>query len=140
MKDLLRFLNQRGAAYAICGGFAVAHHGFVRMTLDLDILIDSEGDNPGNVLKALEDFGFGNAGITEEHLRKTSTAITLGMPPNQIDLLTRMSATRTSDILARATESEVDGIPVRVVSKADLIEAKQEANRPKDRIDIEELS
>ena len=34
---------------------------------------------------------------------------------------------------------EIDGIPVPVVSKADLIFAKKEANRPKDRIDLEEL-
>ena len=139
MKDLLRIFNRNQVSYAICGGFAVAKHGFVRMTLDLDVLIDPSNENAKNVLAALDEFGFGGAGIELGHLTEPSTAITLGAQPNQIDLLTKMSSTPTPDILRNAEETDLDGITVRVVSKADLIDAKQEANRPKDRIDLEEL-
>ena len=139
MKDLLRIFNRNQVSYAICGGFAVAKHGFVRMTLDLDLLINPSPENAAAVMAALTDFGFGSAGIELQHLTDPSTAITLGMQPNQIDLLTKMSSTTTSEILQRAENSEIDGIPVPVVSKADLIFAKKEANRPKDRIDLEEL-
>lgn len=139
MKELLRIFNRRNVSYAICGGFAVAKHGFVRMTLDLDLLIDPTPENAVAVMDALTDFGFGSAGIGLQHLTDSSTAITLGMQPNQIDLLTKMSSTPTSEILQRAESTDIDGIPVPVVSKADLIVAKKEANRPKDRIDLEEL-
>ena len=139
MKDLLRIFNRNQVSYAICGGFAVANHGFVRMTLDLDLLINPSPENAVAVMAALTDFGFGSAGIKLQHLTNPATAITLGMQPNQIDLLTKMSSTPTSEILQRSEQSEIDGIPVPVVSKADLIFAKKEANRPKDRIDLEEL-
>ena len=139
MKELLRIFNRRNVSYAICGGFAVAKHGFVRMTLDLDLLIDPSPQNAVAVMEALTDFGFGSAGIELQHLTESSTAITLGMQPNQIDLLTKMSSTPTSEILQRAESTDIDGIPVPVVSKSDLILAKKEANRPKDRIDLEEL-
>lgn len=139
MKDLLRIFNRNQVSYAVCGGFAVANHGFVRMTLDLDLLIDPAPENAANVLKSLAEFGFGAAGIELQHLTAPSTAITLGMQPNQIDLLTKMSSASTTDVLNRAEETLLEGLPVRIVSKADLILAKQEANRPKDRIDLEEL-
>ena len=139
MRDLLRLFNQHGVSYALCGGFAVAHHGFIRMTLDLDLLIDPAAENARRVLGALRDFGFGEAGITLETLQNPASAITLGAQPNQIDLLTRMSSAKTADVLARADQTRIDDIPVRVVSKPDLIQAKREANRPKDQLDLQEL-
>ncbi len=139
MKELLRIFNRNSVSYAICGGFAVAKHGFVRMTLDLDLLIDPAPENAAKVLNSLEEFGFGSAGIGLQHLTALSTAITLGMQPNQIDLLTKMSSAPTAEVLSRADETLLENLHVRVVSKADLIQAKREANRPKDRIDLEEL-
>jgi predicted nucleotidyltransferase len=140
MKELLQLFNQQEVAYAICGGFAVAHHGFVRMTLDLDLLIDPDPENAERAFVALSKFGFGQAGFTVEDLQRSDTAITLGEQPNQIDLLTRMSSAPASVVVSNADLSEMDGIQVRVVNKRDLIIAKQEANRTKDRIDIEELN
>jgi hypothetical protein len=139
MKDLLRIFNRNQVTYAVCGGFAVARYGFVRMTQDLDLLIDPSPENAAAVMKSLREFGFGNAGIELQHLTAPSTAITLGTQPNQIDLLTKMSSAQTSEILQRAEFFDLDGTHVPVVAKSDLIQAKKEANRPKDRIDLEEL-
>ena len=139
MKELILLLHKADVSFAICGGFAVAHHGFVRMTLDLDLLIDPSRDNAKKVLEALTDFGFGESGITEKDLSTPGTAITLGAQPNQVDLLTSMSSAPTDKILERSESTSLDGIPVQVVSKPDLLQAKREANRPKDRIDLEEL-
>jgi len=35
-------LNEHGIEYAVCGGWAMAVHGFLRATLDIDILILTE--------------------------------------------------------------------------------------------------
>ena len=139
MKELLRLFNRHGVDYAVCGGFAVAHHGFVRMTLDLDLLLDPDADNARRAFAALKEFGFGHAGFTAEDLAKPNTAVTLGEQPNQIDLLTRMSSDSTAKVIWNADKASLGGIPVRVVNKADLLHAKREANRSKDRIDLEEL-
>ena len=139
MRDLVRLFNQHGVSYAVCGDFAVAHYGFVRMTLDFDLLIDPAPDNAGRVMAALVEFGFGGAGITPETLTLPAAAITLGVQPNQIDLLTRMSSSNTADIIGRAVAAEIDGVPVRMVSMDDLIVAKREAGRPKDLVDASEL-
>lgn len=139
MKDLLRLFHQHQVQYAVCGGFAVAHHGFVRMTLDLDLLLDPDAQNAKRAFAALAEFGFGDAGFTSEDLMKPDTAVTLGEQPNQIDLLTRMSSRPPAEVIRNSVPADLDGVPVRVVAKEDLLQAKREANRPKDRIDLEEL-
>jgi hypothetical protein len=39
LKALITSLNENGVDYALCGGLAMAVHGFVRATVDIDILI-----------------------------------------------------------------------------------------------------
>jgi hypothetical protein len=43
MKRLAQRLEAEGIPYAVIGGMALAAHGYVRMTLDVDILLTSEG-------------------------------------------------------------------------------------------------
>ena len=43
MKRLAHRLRDEGIPYAVIGGMALAAHGFVRMTLDVDILLTPEG-------------------------------------------------------------------------------------------------
>ena len=38
LKSLLLHLEQSGVPYALCGGFALAVHGYVRATEDIDLL------------------------------------------------------------------------------------------------------
>jgi len=51
---LCRELNAGGAKYLIVGGFAIIHHGCVRATEDIDILLDGALENQRRVKKALE--------------------------------------------------------------------------------------
>jgi hypothetical protein len=44
---LCRALNECGARYLIIGGFAVIHHGYVRATEDIDLLLDGDLDTIG---------------------------------------------------------------------------------------------
>jgi len=51
---LCRALNEQGARYLIIGGFAVIHHGYLRATEDIDLLLDGDLDNQARVKRALE--------------------------------------------------------------------------------------
>ena len=51
---LCRALNENEARYLIIGGFAVIHHGYLRATEDIDILLDGDLENQARVKKALE--------------------------------------------------------------------------------------
>ena len=48
-----RLLNEAGAKYIICGGYACIFHGNLRATQDVDILIEGLDANFENVLEAL---------------------------------------------------------------------------------------
>ena len=139
MADLLRLFAARGVEFLVCGGHAVAFHGYVRMTMDLDILILPGKPNAARIMAALQDFGFGQAGITAAAFETEGTAISLGAQPNQIDLLTSISSRSAETVFRNAVWGEIGGQEVRFVSLHDLVRAKREAARPKDRVDIDEL-
>jgi hypothetical protein len=41
-KSIIGALNERSIEYALCGGLAMAVHGLVRSTVDIDLLIEQE--------------------------------------------------------------------------------------------------
>lgn len=51
---LCRELNACGARYLVVGGFAIIHHGFLRATDDIDLLVEGSLDNQARLKKALE--------------------------------------------------------------------------------------
>lgn len=139
MCELVLLFNKHGVEFAVCGGYAVAHYGFVRMTMDFDLLVNPNPENAQRIMAALEEFGFGQAGMSSDDFLEHGVAVTLGEQPNQIDLLTSMSSVPAGEILQRAIKARIGEIEVKMVSCDDLIIAKQESSRPKDRIDLEEL-
>lgn len=50
---LCQALNREAARYIVIGGFAIIHHGFIRATEDVDLLIDPDPENQARVKKAL---------------------------------------------------------------------------------------
>jgi len=140
MRELVGLFEKHDVSYAVCGGFAVAHYGFVRSTMDFDLLVLPDSRNTRAIMAALGEFGFGGAGIEEKAFLSRGTAVTLGAQPNQIDLLTSMSSRPTAEIIANARVVQIHGLSMKVVSYEDLLFAKRESSRAKDRIDAEELA
>ena len=139
IRDLIRLFRKHGVEFAVCGGHAVAFHGYPRLTMDVDLLLTPDPANAERVMRALREFGFGQAGVPEAVFCRRGTAVTLGVQPNQVDLLTSMSRTSTHEIVSRSVMGRLAGVPVRFVSLEDLLAAKQQAGRQKDLADIEGL-
>lgn len=53
VKTLARLLDEEGARWALIGGYAIAAHGFVRLSEDIDILVDPSPENAGRWIRAL---------------------------------------------------------------------------------------
>lgn len=140
MHDFLELLIKHGVQFALCGGFAVSYYGFIRTTMDIDILVFPSADNAARIMQALAEFGFGKAGIMPSAFERPGAVITLGAQPNQIDLLTSMSTEAADAIFADLQRAQIWGMTIPVVSRRSLMQAKKEAGRPKDRIDYEELT
>ncbi len=139
-KDFLHCLRKHGVEFLVCGGHAVVFHGYPRLTMDFDILVKPSPENAAKIVQALNEFGFGDAGIPMEAFLAEGTAVTLGAQPNQIDLLTSVGpGISTSSVFRNAVSGKLEDFEVLYISKDDLIAAKKAAGRPKDMADVDEL-
>lgn len=57
-KDFLQLLNRYEVEYLLIGGYAVAYHGYVRYTGDMDIFVRLSPENAARLRNVLIDFGF----------------------------------------------------------------------------------
>jgi hypothetical protein len=55
---IIQVLNEAGVRYLVVGGIAVNAHGYVRLTVDVDLMIQLERENLLRGLRALETLGY----------------------------------------------------------------------------------
>ncbi len=139
MKDLIELLEKYQVQYVLVGGVAVIHYGYARTTQDIDILIFPSPKNAQNMIMALEEFGFGKAGVPSEYFEAEGTAIHLGVEPNRIDLLTNLQGISNEEIFERKKRISYHDISLNIIALEDLLECKRRSNRPKDHADVDEL-
>jgi predicted nucleotidyltransferase len=139
MKDLIALLEREKVRYVMVGGLAVNYYGYMRTTQDVDILIFPSAENADKMAVVLEDFGFGQAGISKKLFEQEKAAIHLGTEPNRIDLLTSLKGISNEEIFRHAKRITYSGVSMRIISYKDLLACKKSSDRLKDRADVEEL-
>ncbi|MFA6316974.1 MAG: hypothetical protein WC943_06110 [Elusimicrobiota bacterium] len=135
---LVAALNQNKVEFVIVGAHAVAFHGYVRGTKDLDILIRSTPENIPRVLSALKDFGFGSLGLKESDFTGDHV-IQLGNPPNRVDFLSGISGVETEKAWKTRVKGTYQGLPADFISRECLLKNKRAADRGQDRLDVQKL-
>ena len=91
-KDLLSEFNAHGVEYLVVGAYALAAHGRVRATGDLDVWVRPEPGNAKRVLSALGAFGAPLQDLTEQDLCRSGIVYQIGVAPLRIDVLTGIDA------------------------------------------------
>lgn len=130
-------LNAAGVNYVVVGGFAIALHGVVRATKDVDILIDPSVENAARTLKALEGLTFGIARQLDPAQVAANPITIIGDEP-RVDILTLAWSVRYADAAPRAKRVTIDGVDVPYADLETLIRSKQ-TPRLQDRADVESL-
>lgn len=154
VETVIRRFNESGVRYLVVGGLAVVAHGYVRFTADFDLMLDLE--NAENVRIALEVLK--SAGYTPRvpvpieqfadvdlrmmwQTQKNLLVFSLWSdqhPQTEIDLFVS-NPLDFSAAYERSVLHHSENVAMRVVALEDLIFLKEQANRPKDQIDIEYL-
>lgn len=137
--ELVAALNARKAQFLIVGAHAVAFHGYVRGTKDLDILIRPVPENIPRVLAALVDFGFGSLGLKESDFTG-DRVIQLGYPPNRVDFLSAISGVDVEKAWKTRVKGTYQGHPAYFISRDCLLENKRATDRGQDRLDVQKLN
>jgi predicted nucleotidyltransferase len=146
--QILRRLTKAEVKFVVVGGLALGAWGVVRGTKDVDIVVASD---PGNLKRVAdvaveihghvqtgESFVSSQPSIAGQLASGEQVAIETDL--GRLDVVQGLDGVPTYDELrARATESDVLGIPVAVCSLEDLKAMKQAAGRTRDRADLEDL-
>ena len=137
--ELLELFRSNGVEFLVVGGHAVAFHGYPRLTEDLDLFVRPDLANGHRIVAALQEFGFGALDITPADFQADDRVIQLGRAPNRVDLLTRLYGVDFAAAWERRIAADLDGVPVWIISRADLIRNKRATGRTQDMADAERL-
>jgi hypothetical protein len=110
-----------------------------RYTKDLDIWVEPSPTNAERVFKALADFGAPMEEVTPKDFTNEELVFQLGIEPHRIDVLMAVKGLGFAEAWNRRVTSEFDGEGMTLVSKQDLLVAKEAMGRPQDLLDAEAL-
>lgn len=132
-----RLLNAAGVRYVVVGGFALAYHGVIRATKDVDILIEPSLENARRALEALEGLTFGIARELDPSEVVAKPLTIIGDDP-RVDLLTLAWSVRYADAAPHIRPAQIEGVQIPFADLDTLIRSKQ-TDRLQDRADVEAL-
>ena len=138
-KELLALLNKHAVEYVVVGGYALAFHGAPRFTGDIDIFVCPQSPNPARIMSALNEFGFGSAGLEEEDFSTPHNVVQLGVPPVRVDFITSLTGVSWEDAAAARCSGSYGDVPVFFIGRKEFIANKRALGRAKDLADIEAL-
>lgn len=140
LSQLITSLEEGKIDYAVCGGLALAVHGFVRATLDIDVLIQT--NQLERVLKLGEDRGFDIRGHDLSfkdgsiEIRRISK---IGSDGELLALDLLLVTPGIQDVWESRERIDLNGMQLSVISRAGLIRMKKLAGVPQDLVDIDRL-
>jgi predicted nucleotidyltransferase len=140
-RDFLRALNEEDVRYILVGGYSVILHGYSRTTGDMDIWVERSVENYELIKNAFQRFGMPVFDMTEMNFLEHPNwdVFTFGNPPVAIDLMIKVTGLNFEEVYERSVIFEEDGLQIRTIHKNDLIQAKKNAGRAKDKNDLENL-
>lgn len=138
-KDLLSAFNAHGVEYLVVGAHALAAHGYVRATGDLDVWVRPEAANAKRVVSALTAFGAPLGDLRPEDLAVPGTVFQIGVAPIRIDVLTTIDGVSFDEAWPDRLMAHFLNLPVPVLSSAHLVKNKRTVGRTQDLADVEWL-
>lgn len=144
-------LNAARVRYLIVGGLAVAAHGYVRFTADLDLVLDPDSESLGRAVRALTDLGYTprapvpftdfqsaekRRGWVQDKGLTVFSLFSRQHPATELDLFVEPPFDFDRAYADSSRMEVAPGVAATFVGRADLIEMKRRAGRPQDLEDI----
>lgn len=151
--DLFRALNAAGVRYLVAGGFAVNLHGYVRLTVDLDLALAMDDANLSAALDVLARLGYeprvpvpaADLAIPEKRREWIEgkgalvfTFVQPDQPHHHVDVFLELPFD-FEGVWAARTEVPVGDVRLPVLDLETLISMKKTSGRPRDLSDVEQL-
>jgi len=138
-KEFLSLLNSEKIEYLLIGGYAVAYYGYLRGTKDIDVWVAFDRENLSRLISALGKFGFSTNSLSPEMFLGEKTVFRMGVPPNRIEVLTKIAGVEFRGCYGRRQMIDYEGLPISVISYDDLKTNKLSTGRVRDAGDIDAI-
>lgn len=139
--DFLAFLNclsEHRVKYLLIGGYAVAYHGYVRTTGDLDVFVECSQENAEKLLVASVAFGLGST-VSPDLFLTPGNILRFGIPPMRLEILNEISGVSFQECWDSHEYLNVRDIEIPIISIEKLIKNKEASGRQKDLLDLQML-
>jgi hypothetical protein len=146
LRAFVRLLHDHRVRYVVVGGEAVIHHGYPRLTGDMDFYYDRTPANCRRLFLALQAFWDGPVPAVDraEELGEPGVVVQFGRPPNRIDLINRLGTVPFGRAWRRRVTESVSTprgtVPLNIIGLLDLVQSKRDAGRHKDLDDVVHLT
>jgi hypothetical protein len=137
--EILRAFRDEDVEYLVIGAHALAVHGHVRATLDIDLWVKPSQDNAGRTWRALQRFRAPLAKMTSGDFAEPEVLYQIGLPPSRIDIMTSVTGLEFDTAWPNRIMATFGDVDVPVLGLDDMRTAKRAAGRLKDLADLEEL-
>lgn len=137
VKALAALLDAEGTLWALIGGYAIAAHGFVRVSEDIDILVDPSPDNARRWISALSKLPDGATRelVGQEDLFEKEGPYAIRVNDEfTVDIMPSACGHGWSELARFVEDRFVDGVRIRVLGLEGLLLTKQ-GMRDKDKAD-----
>jgi len=146
LRALLTPLVRHGVDFVLVGGMAGISHGSSYPSYDLDVVYARDRNNIARLVDALREIGVQLRGaptdlpfLLDAKTVENGSNFAFVTPYGDFDILGHADGMPGyDDLRAAAPVREILGLEVRVASIDHLIAMKRAANRPKDRLMVEE--
>lgn len=151
---IIKALNTADVRYLVVGGMAVVAHGYGRLTIDIDFVIQLSRQNITRAFSALDSIGYHSRvpvtadEFADDELRdslikeKNMTVLPFSSeqyPDTPIDIFVREPFNFDECYAGAYTEDVAENVPVKFVDLQTLLRMKREAGRDKDHDDVAHL-
>ena len=137
--EILRLFREEDVEFLVIGAHALAAHGHVRATLDINLWVRPSTDNARRVWRALERFRAPLSKMQISDFAEAEVLYQIGVPPSRIDIMTSVTGLTFDAAWPNRVEAMFGDVPAPVLGLADMRTAKRAAGRLKDLADLEEL-
>ena len=130
-------LNKHSARYLVVGARACWLHGYVRATIDVDILIPEDTENHTRIIAALSELhDHAAAELTAQDF--VENVVVKIVDEVEVDVSTRAWKVSYSEAIGPSLLAMIDGVEVPYVNLKTLIESKR-TERDQDKVDVQRL-
>jgi hypothetical protein len=137
--EILRAFRDEGVDHLVIGAHALAAHGHVRATLDIDLWVRPTAENADRVWRALKKFRAPLSKIKVGDFAEPEVLYQIGLPPSRIDIMTSVTGLAFDEAWPNRIEAHFGDVVAPVLGLEDMRTAKRAAGRLKDLADLEEL-